>query len=68
MTVSDSAGSFTQVQVSNEKNYVVACGLRKCMSTQVVDLSTLAMLASVTGFIPHCFQLRESNGAVATGD
>ena len=41
--------------------------LCKCMSMQVVDLSALAMLASITGFILRCFQLKESNSAVATG-
>ena len=33
---------------------------------QVVDLSALAMLASITSFILHCFQLGETNGAGGT--
>ena len=32
-----------------------------------MDLSALAMFASITGFILRRFQLGESNGAVATG-
>ena len=38
--------------------------LRRYTSTQVVDLFTLAMHASITGFILRCFQLRESSSAV----
>ena len=60
MTVSDGTGSnFWQ-----EKS----CGgsLRKYTSTQVVNLSALAMLASITSFILRCFQLGETNGAGAT--
>ena len=69
MIVSGGAGSFAQGPISDEKNREKSRGgsLRKCTSTQVVYLSALAMLASITGFILRCFQLGESNGAVATG-
>ena len=40
--------------------------LRRFTSTWVVDLCALAMLASMTGFILHCFQHRECSGAVTT--
>ena len=64
VTVSDSAGSLVQGQISDEK--IGGGNLRKYASTQVVDLSALSMLASINGFILRCFQLGGTNGAEAT--
>ena len=41
-------------------------GLCKFTSMWVVDLSALAMLASIIGFILRCFQRGECSGAVTT--
>ena len=52
MTVSNGAGSFVHGQISHEKKLRGGGSLRKFTSARVVDLSALAMLASITG--SHC--------------
>ena len=60
------AGSLAQARSDFWREESHSGNLRKFKSTWVVDLSALAMFASITGFILRSFQCRERNVALAT--
>ena len=67
MTISDGAGSFAQGKISDEKNRKVAASVSAHSHKLWISLLLQCLPVSLASYC-SCSLLKESSGAVATGD